>query len=331
MKKFSVILVLFWAMLVLPTLAQDFDLDETFVSEEGTLSFDYPEDWDIEEYEDRVFLYPDGDDYEDIENVEFGFYYLTDDFQDSFGIETDMDAEEAMEEAVETLGLDADDIDTDDVGDHEVASIAFDDGEFYYIASIVDTDDGLILTQISSDDEDEIDDAEDIYFDILETIELGAAVDLSERYESDNEELTFDYPDDWDIEDLGDEIYVFPDSDDYEDIEDVSIDFIIFNDELGDRFGIDIDDDIDDAADDIVDAFEDNDIEADTDGDIIDIGDYEAVIVMTESPDADVIFNIAVVETDDGLIFVQISGPEDQVEDALAIFYGIIESMEWEP
>jgi|GEM_PF-6473756 len=362
MKRLFASLVLLLCFLpVLPSLAQDIEtdfadfllfanytldettldsLDEDYTSDNGHLTLSYPEDWDIDDIDNEgIDLRPDGDDYEDIEDVLIRISFVEEDTEE-LGITVDTNAEDAMDTFIDLvgdqLGVDDDDVMLVQVGENRVASIELSlDGEFVTY-SIVETKGGLIFVLLQASSGEELNLARQIYFTIISTMlvntdSAGGGISLTESYTSNNDELTFDYPEDWDVEEGDGYIGITPDSDDYEDIEDITIEFYFVEGYVTEFYGIEADDDLEDAADDFADYLTDAGLEI-FGPDEYSIGDFDAVFITTNLDDNDIILFV-LLDTGDGLLLVQMYGPGEQLQLDLAVdvFFAVVGSVDYDP
>lgn len=306
------------------------ELSESFTDKESGLTFSYPDGWDADTGFGGTYLEPDGDDFENIENVIFQFLIVDEDAEEQIGINVNMGAEEAMQTIVDSddeNDLTYDDIVLAEYGENITATVELEiDGE-YYVASIVETSGGIVMIQVFGD-EDEVNLARDIYFDIVaSTILSGDSSSdsddalLSETYESENDELSFDYPDGWDIDDDDTEISVTND-----DLE-AEIEFNFWTEEVEESFGIGSDVRAGDAATIIAGFVEDGGLEVELDKGTI--GDYLVATVTFAS--ANTSFTSAFVQTNSGVIMVRIEVAEDEFDAVSEIFEAMIESMDYHP
>lgn len=308
------------------------ELSESFTDKESGLSFSYPDGWDAGTGFGGANLNPDGDDFEEIEDVIFLFLIVDEDAEEQIGINVNMGAEEAMQTIIDSEGdneVTYDDIVLAEYGDNLVATVELESGGDYVLASIVETSGGIVMVQLMGD-EDEVNLIRDIYFDVVaSTILSGNSSSssdndlLSETYETGNDELSFDYPDGWEIDDEGSSITLT--SDDF----DSEIEFEFWTEEIEERFGIPEDTRAGDAAITIASFVEEAGITA-----ILDkttIGDYLVASVRFIDPSDQAVLVSAFVQTDDGVILVRLSTIEDEMEELRSIFGAMIESLDYHP
>lgn len=308
------------------------ELSESFTDKESGLTFSYPDGWDAGAGFGGANLNPDGDDFEDIEDVLFLFLIVDEDAEEQIGINVNMGAEEAMQTIIDSEGdneVTYDDIVLAEYGDNLVATVELESGGDYVLASIVETSGGIVMVQLMGD-EDEVNLIRDIYFDVVaSTILSGNSSSssgntlLSETYETDNDELSFDYPDDWEIDDEDTSITLS--SDDF----DSEIEFEFWTEEIEERFGIPEDTKAGDAAIAIASFVEEAGMTA-----ILDkttIGDYLVASVRFIDPSDDSLLVSAFVQTDDGVILVRLLTTEDEMEELRSIFGAMIESLDYQP
>ncbi|MGB7338442.1 MAG: hypothetical protein WBC91_06080, partial [Phototrophicaceae bacterium] len=229
-------------------------------------------------------------------------------------------------------------------GDNSVATIELDNGGEYVIASIVETSGGLVMIQALGN-KDAVDAARDVYFAMIATAIITLQDDDVDENTSDTDEatqttqalfisdddaLTFAIPDGWsvDVEDGDIAYYLESESDDFED---VALDIYIVTPQIEDAFGFGIDDSIGRATVTSYAAIEENgftvdDIVKDT------IGDYPVVFfTLGGILDKNSTFMSAIVETDNGLILVQLEVSNKQLDDAYEIYTDLIASIDYMP
>ncbi|MEM9954950.1 MAG: LCCL domain-containing protein [Chloroflexota bacterium] len=128
-------------------------LGNTFISEDGTITLEYPEGWTIEETFDGITITAEDSDVE----AEILIIYLIDAIAEQLGVSEDDTAEEAMDsitEAFEENDVAFSNVELMELGDKDVAFANIEMGDDELLIAAIETGEGLLLAELSEDDND---------------------------------------------------------------------------------------------------------------------------------------------------------------------------------
>ncbi|MGB7341766.1 MAG: hypothetical protein WBC91_22910, partial [Phototrophicaceae bacterium] len=216
----------------------DIQLTETFTDETDTLTFSYPEGWLLRPFDPVSISIVRATGVIDIE-----FQIVSSTFQDDMGIADGLTAEEIAESFVEGLQAEGAEISDDDIvvatyGDNVTASLEIEDDGDFIVVTIITNDDGILITRMISPSQEASLELRDVYYAVLGSIEFTPtaislpSLELSEEYTSENGVLTFSHPDGWEVDDQGENIFLFPDAEDHR------FSFMLLNDVIQESLGL---------------------------------------------------------------------------------------------
>lgn len=189
-------------------------INTNYNDEISGLSFSYLGGWVLDDSFSIILLESVNYLFHDIEQARIFLITLDDGREIYEMVSEDMSAEEGLQAIIDAFAnndIEYGDIEIITNEDSTIASSRIrTDYERGSVQSVVETENGLVIVSLDALEED-IDLVQDLYFDVVETINLEALEPeiwtISETFTNSDETLSFNYPEDWEVEEIRQTMY----------------------------------------------------------------------------------------------------------------------------